>query len=202
MQLRPHESCVSPIDVITGTLAYAEATLLLDADHHNVTIAHFLPPLSNAMCAGKRHHLRRPPARHPLPQGHHSIQEFPWIVGLFFGALVALFAPQDQYWFIIAMGVGTAIHIVGDMLTTGGCNLVWPLTIKPPKTLHKIPVAKDIWKPNGYLAFPILGNAGSVREWILCIPVAGYAVIGIYATLGILASEGAKSVVDLIGLGK
>ena len=63
-------------------------------------------------------------------------------------------------------------------------------------------MVKDIWKPNGYLAFPILGNAGSVREWILCIPVAGYAVIGIYATLGILASEGAKSVVDLIGLGK
>lgn len=236
---------VSPIGVITGALVCAGAALLPDADHHNATIAHSLPPLSNAMCAGigtisggHRHGthsiigiavfmlvawaaglvtmetelfgtiypaagalavLLVAFAAKALKIIPDKLRKVPWVVGLFFGALVAMFAPQEQYWFIVAMGVGTAIHIVGDMLTTGGCNLAWPLTIKPPKALHKVPVLSACWKPNGYLAFPILGNAGSVREWILCIPIAGYAIIGIYATLAILATEGATSLLALVG---
>lgn len=235
---------VSPIGVITGALVCAGAALLPDADHHNATIAHSLPPLSNAMCAGigavsggHRHGthsiigiavfmavawaagliqmdtewfgtiypgagvlavLLVAFAAHALKILPKNLRKIPWVVGIVFGSMVALFAPQEQYWFIIAMGVGTAIHIVGDMLTTGGCNLLWPLTIKPPKALHKMPVVKDVWKPNGYLAFPILGNAGSVREWIFCIPVAAYAIIGIYATLGILATDGAASLVEMV----
>lgn len=42
----------SPIGIVTGALVTAGAAMLPDADHHNATIAHSLPPLSNAMCAG------------------------------------------------------------------------------------------------------------------------------------------------------
>lgn len=233
---------VSPIGVITGALVCAGAALLPDADHHNATIAHSLPPLSNVVCSG----VGAISGGHR--QGTHSLigiavftliawlagmvaldtemfgtiypaagvlsillvafaakalkiipasmRKSPWVVGIVVGVMVAFFAPEEQNWFVIAMALGTAIHIAGDMMTTGGCNLAWPIKIKPPKFLHKVPVVSAIWKPNGFLAFPVLGNAGSIREWLFCIPVAGYAIIGIVATL---ATMGKLGLVQLLG---
>lgn len=37
----------------------------------------------------------------------------------------------------------------------------------------------DIWRPGGNFALPVLGNAGSVREWLFLIPVTAYAVVGV-----------------------
>lgn len=37
---------------MTGALFTAGAAMAADADHHNATITHSLPPLSNAVCAG------------------------------------------------------------------------------------------------------------------------------------------------------
>ncbi|MDD0857953.1 metal-dependent hydrolase [Arthrobacter alpinus] len=87
-----------------------------------------------------------------------------------------LFAPQHEYWFPLAMGLGVAAHILGDMLTTGGCNLLWPLKIKPPRWLRKVPLVTSIWRPSGNVAIPILGNAGSVREWLVLVPISGYVI--------------------------
>ncbi len=105
-----------------------------------------------------------------------TMRKFPWVVGIAVGAFVTFFAPQEEYWFPLAMGLGVAAHIVGDMLTTGGCNLIWPLRIKPPRWLRKFPLVKRFWRPNGNIALPILGNAGSVREWVLLVPISGYVV--------------------------
>ncbi|MHA7271061.1 metal-dependent hydrolase [Arthrobacter sp. HLT1-20] len=105
-----------------------------------------------------------------------TMRKFPWVVGLAVGTFVTLFAPQEPYWFPLSMALGVSIHIIGDMLTTGGCNLLWPLRIRPPRMLRKIPLLKNIWRPGGNIAIPLLGNAGSVREWLVLVPVSGYVI--------------------------
>lgn len=105
-----------------------------------------------------------------------TMRKFPWVLGIAVGIFVMLFAPQHDYWFPLAMGLGVAAHILGDMLTTGGCNLLWPLKIKPPRWLRKLPFVTSIWRPSGNVAIPILGNAGSVREWLVLVPISGYVI--------------------------
>ncbi len=108
-----------------------------------------------------------------------SMRRLPWLVSIPAGAFVALFAPEQQYWFVLAMLLGTATHIVGDLLTVGGCNLIWPLKIRAPRIVRRLPVLKHVWRRSGRLAVPVLGKAGSWREWLLCVPVSVYAFLGI-----------------------
>lgn len=219
---------LSPVGVLVGAFVCAGAALLPDADHHNATIAHSLPPLSNIMCAsvgklagGHRHGTHSiigiiafvalawvaglltfetelfgtiypgagimsvllvafaVKALKIIPDG---VKKSPWIVGLLAGTFIALFAPEEQFWFPAAMGIGVIVHILGDMMTTGGCNLVWPFTIRPPKVISRTPVLNRIWMKNGYVSFPVLGNAGSWREWLLLVPISAYAIFGaVYA---------------------
>lgn len=105
-----------------------------------------------------------------------TMRKFPWVLGIAVGTFVTLFAPQHEYWFPLAMGLGVAAHILGDMLTTGGCNLLWPMRIRPPRWLRRMPLIKNIWRPSGNVAIPILGNAGSVREWLVLVPVSAYVL--------------------------
>ncbi|AUZ88553.1 hydrolase [Arthrobacter agilis] len=108
-----------------------------------------------------------------------SMRRSPWAVGLTAGAFVTAFAPEEQFWFPLAVGIGVVVHILGDMLTTGGCNPVYPFRIRRPRSLAGLPVIAQVWRPNGNIAVPLLGNAGSVREWCLLVPVSLYAVGGI-----------------------
>jgi membrane-bound metal-dependent hydrolase YbcI (DUF457 family) len=108
-----------------------------------------------------------------------SLRKSPWAVGLAAGAFVTAFAPDEQFWFPIAVGIGVVIHIAGDLLTTGGCNLLYPLRIRPPRVLASLPAVTWMWKKNGHFSVPVLGNAGSVREWCLLVPVSLYAVGGV-----------------------
>jgi membrane-bound metal-dependent hydrolase YbcI (DUF457 family) len=216
---------VSPVGVITGALVTAGAALLPDADHHNATIAHSLPPLSNAVCTGigaisggHRHGTHSllgivafvavawvaglwtteteqfgtiypgagllavllvsfaAKALKIIPDG---MRKSPWVVGLTAGAFITAFAPEEQFWFPAAMGIGVVVHIVGDMLTTGGCNLLYPIKVKPLRAISAIPGVNWMWKKNGHFAVPVLGNAGSVREWFLLVPISLYAMGGI-----------------------
>ncbi|WP_427016284.1 metal-dependent hydrolase [Pseudarthrobacter sp. P1] len=237
---------VTPMGVITGALVTAGAALLPDADHHNATIAHSLPPLSNALCSG----IGKVAGGHR--HGTHSIigmaafaavawlaglwtmevagfgtvfpgagllsvllvsfavkvlafipdsmQKCPWAYGLATGLFIMFFAPQMQGWFPVAMTVGVAVHILGDMLTTGGCNLLWPITIKPPKFWRKIPILSWIWRPSGHLAFPVLGNAGSWREWMLLVPVAAYAMGGLGMAVFGMGKTGIRALASSVGL--
>lgn len=225
---------VSPVAVVTGALLTAGAALLPDADHHNATIAHSMPPVSNVIVAGiakvsggHRHgthsfigiiaftfmaflagyitpasitsifggtmtgwfaDLQIGPAvmsmiligfaLHTLKFVPKQTKKAGWIVSALIAMLILFLAPHEQNWFPLAVGVGVIVHILGDMMTTGGCNLVWPFKIKPPKALQNIPIINACWKPNGYLAVPVLGNAGSWREWLFLVPVSLYAIIG------------------------
>jgi membrane-bound metal-dependent hydrolase YbcI (DUF457 family) len=111
-----------------------------------------------------------------IPDG---MRRSPWAVGLTAGAFVTAFAPEEQFWFPLAVGIGVVVHILGDMLTTGGCNPVYPLRLRRPRRLTGVPVIAQVWRPNGNIAVPLLGNAGSIREWCLLVPVSLYAVGGI-----------------------
>ena len=79
----------------------------------------------------------------------------------------------------MSMLIGVVVHIVGDLITTGGVPLLWPIVIKPPKLLRKVPLLRKIWRPNGALSLPLLGRAGSRREWLVLIPVSAYAMVGL-----------------------
>jgi membrane-bound metal-dependent hydrolase YbcI (DUF457 family) len=101
-----------------------------------------------------------------------------WIFGLVMAGLVTWFAPDQWTWLPTSMLIGVVVHIVGDMITTGGVPLLWPLVIKPPRFLRKLPVLNDIWRANGAFSVPLLGRAGSKREWLVLIPVSAYAMVG------------------------
>ena len=238
---------VSPIGVVTGALVTAGAALLPDADHHNATIAHSLPPLSNAVCAGvgaisggHRHgthsilgvvafiamawvaglwtlETERFGTIYPgagllavllvsfaakalkiIPD---TMRKFPWAVGLAAGTFITAFAPEEQFWFPAAVGLGVVVHIIGDMLTTGGCNLLHPYAIKPLKAISAIPLVNWMWKKNGYLAVPVLGNAGSIREWCLLVPVSLYAIGGVGWAITRISRSGFPMLTGTTGLG-
>ncbi|WP_026818472.1 metal-dependent hydrolase [Arthrobacter castelli] len=236
---------VSDLGVVTGALVTAGAALVPDADHHNASIAHSLPPLSNLLCAGigtisggHRHgshsiigliaftaaalaaglwtvHVPGLGVVYPgagllsvlliafaakalkiIPD---RMRASPWTVGLSLGVFIALFAPEQRFWFPLAMAAGVVVHILGDMLTTGGCNLLWPARVKPPAAIAALPLVNRIFRPNGYLAIPVLGNAGSLREWALLVPVGLYAVAGVGASLVHIGQESFTTLAALSG---
>lgn len=110
-----------------------------------------------------------------------------WIFALTMAGLVTWFAPHQWTWLPVSMLTGVLVHIVGDMVTTGGVPLLWPIVIKPPKFLRKLPLLKDVWKANGAFSIPLLGRAGSRREWLVLIPVSAYAMVGMFAAALALA---------------
>jgi hypothetical protein len=65
--------------------------------------------------------------------------------------------------------------------------LLWPIVIKPPKFLRKLPVLNNVWKANGAFSLPLLGRAGSRREWLVLIPVSAYAMVGMWVAAWSLA---------------
>lgn len=101
---------------------------------------------------------------------------FPWIMGVFVAALIVFFAPTEIAWLPIAITVGFGVHLLGDILTVDGVPLLWPWRPKPPLWWQDVPVLHRIWKKNGYFAVPLVGKAGSVREWVLCLAISGYVL--------------------------
>ncbi|WP_286737558.1 metal-dependent hydrolase [Kocuria sp. UBA1838] len=96
-----------------------------------------------------------------------------WIVGILLGAFVAVNPPQDPRWFVVAVGLGCAVHMLGDLLTTQGIHLLWPLRTS-------LPLPTTFYKGRSFVRFPVLGNAGSAREIALLVPVTLYALAGLF----------------------
>lgn len=105
-----------------------------------------------------------------------------WLMGLAAGALAGFLTPDQSNWLPWAIGTGYLVHIAGDMLTSGGVPLAWPLMIKPPKSLRKVPIISNIWLPHGAIAVPVLGDTGSWRERVFSMGLAAYAVWGVAAS--------------------
>jgi membrane-bound metal-dependent hydrolase YbcI (DUF457 family) len=103
-----------------------------------------------------------------------------WALGLLAALVVFVFAADSSIWFPLAIGLGYVAHLVGDALTVGGIpSPLWPIQIKPPAWWRKTQVLNDLWKRNGYIALPLLGKAGSIREYVLAI------ALGLYCTYGV-----------------
>lgn len=115
-----------------------------------------------------------------------------WALGALLGAFIVFFAPEQVAWFPLAVTVGFIVHLAGDLLTTGGLpGLFWPWVPRPPDLLHPVPVLNRMWQPNGYVALPLLGDTGSLRETMVG------AVLALYCFAG-FANEGLRMLgVDL-----
>ena len=96
-----------------------------------------------------------------------------WVVGIVLGAFVATHPPENPRWFVVAVGLGWAVHMLGDLLTTQGIHLLWPL--RPP-----LPLPTAFYRRRAFVRFPVLGNAGSGREVLLLVPVTLYALAGLF----------------------
>lgn len=116
-----------------------------------------------------------------------------WVKPFIAGGIVALavmtFSPGDWEWFPWAVGIGYAVHLLGDFLTTGGLTLLWPWVPKPPKWWSQIPVLNKLWMKNGYMSLPILGNAGSPVEYALSMVSYVYFAYGIFYSSTFISAD-------------
>jgi hypothetical protein len=83
------------------------------------------------------------------------------------------------------------------MTTTERCNLAWPFTIKPPKAFKNIPILNACWHSNGYMTIRIRGQDGSVREWLLLVPIGAYAILGVGGTIVAMGQAGLTELVTV-----
>lgn len=103
----------------------------------------------------------------------------PWLVGIGCGLLTAVAAPETSIWLPVAIGLGALVHLLGDLATTDGIPFpTWPLVLKPSKR-----AASALWHADGDVAVPILGNAGSAREWALCGVLTLYVAVAVTTTI-------------------
>lgn len=113
----------------------------------------------------------------------------PWLVAVPLGVFVALGMGDQGGLFVAAVALGAVAHVAGDMLTDGGCNLLWPAALKPPRALTRIPAVKELWSSGGRMKVPVLGPTGSRREWALAAVVSLVAVLGLLmALIGVVSS--------------
>ncbi|MGN6405671.1 metal-dependent hydrolase [Sinomonas sp.] len=128
-----------------------------------------------------------------------GVRKLPWVVSVPLAAFIAVAAPHEQNWFPLAVALGAAVHIAGDMLTTGGCNLLWPIAFRRPRMLSKVPLLAEVWHRGGRVAIPVLGDAGSWREWLMLVPVSCYALVGVGTALWALGHAGILGVATALG---
>ncbi|MET4157755.1 metal-dependent hydrolase [Agromyces sp. PvR057] len=102
-----------------------------------------------------------------------------WVVGAAVGAAIVVFAPEQVAWFPLAVTIGFVVHLLGDLLTTGGVpGLLWPQVLRPPERVRETPVVNRLWLASGHVSLPLLGDTGSFRETLLC------AVLGLACFAG------------------
>src|SRR5699024_3108028 len=90
----------------------------------------------------------------------------PWLIGVGAGLLGACW-------------LGALLRLLGDLLTTDGIPFpTWPLVLKPSER-----ASSPLWQADGDVAVPILGNAGSAREWALCAVLSLYVAVAAVATI-------------------
>ncbi|GAB3129476.1 metal-dependent hydrolase [Glaciibacter psychrotolerans] len=107
-----------------------------------------------------------------------------WVVGVIISGAISWYQPAHWAWLPLCIAVGWITHLIGDLLTTGGLPLLWPLVLTAPRAVARTPVLRHLWSTGGFISLPLLGNAGSWREWCLMVPTALYAAFGILRALG------------------
>ena len=111
-----------------------------------------------------------------------------WLSAAAAVTVVLAFAHEQMTWLPLAVLVGAATHLLGDAITTAGIPLLWPWVPKPPHFWSRTPGLRAVWKSNGYVSVPLLGDAGSAREGVL------FGVMSLYIGYVMLATTGIISV--------
>jgi len=196
--------------LIVTTLACAGAGVLPDIDHHNGSIARSIPPVSGwiarivgLISGGHRkgtHSILGIIAFWAIAYFGSTLtyQGIPWLslaLAAFSGGLALRILGAPGGWIGAcalgyaaytthslellpwAISVGATLHVIGDALTTRGILPLYPITVKPL-------VASSLWKKSGYMALPLLGDAGSIREKVLILCLTCYIVWYTAALLG------------------
>ena len=102
----------------------------------------------------------------------------PWILSVGLAVMIAMYAPEENGWLPLAVGMGVFIHILGDFITKQGVpwfgvfffGFRW---IPRPK------VASLFWHKNGWMSLPIIQRTGNGTEWFICIFIGAYALYGV-----------------------
>jgi membrane-bound metal-dependent hydrolase YbcI (DUF457 family) len=110
-----------------------------------------------------------------------------WASAAVFVTAILVLAPEQLVWLPKSVMIGVILHLLGDIITTGGVPLLWPWVPKPPRSVAASPMLNAMWKPNGYLSVPVLGDAGSAREWVLCTGLSAYTLYALAATIGLFS---------------
>lgn len=113
-----------------------------------------------------------------------------WSTGLVATLFILAYAKDEVLWLPTAVLVGYLTHLIGDLVTTDGLPLLWPLPITPPRAVRHIPGLNRIWLPGGNVAVPLLGNAGSIRERALTWLLTVYVVAGLFLAVGEIVTGG------------
>jgi membrane-bound metal-dependent hydrolase YbcI (DUF457 family) len=99
-----------------------------------------------------------------------------WLIGIASAAAMMWFFPDQFGWLPACIGVGYLAHLVGDTLTTGGVPWLWPVMARRPRALRHLPIVPHLWPRRGAFALPVLGNAGSRREWAFSLALGAFAL--------------------------
>lgn len=198
--------------LIVTTLACAGAGMLPDIDHPNSSIANFIPPIScwaarfvETISGGHRKgthsilglvifwaiaYFSANLTYNGIPWASLLLAAFSGGLALrvlgapggWFGALVMGYAAYTTDSLVLlpwAISVGATIHLIGDLLTTRGLLPLYPIVIKPL-------IASPLWKRSGYMALPLLGDAGSRREKGLTLVLSAYVCWYAVAMMGFI----------------
>ncbi len=115
-----------------------------------------------------------------------------WLASVTLATLIAIYAPEEWFWMPFCVGLGCVVHVIGDLLTTRGVPLLWPLRLRSPRWVRRYRALPfdDVWRSGGNVALPLLGDAGSWREWLVMTPVSVYALVGVgWAALDLLGVD-------------
>ncbi|WP_127127488.1 metal-dependent hydrolase [Georgenia sp. SYP-B2076] len=105
-----------------------------------------------------------------------------WLVALATASAVTWVAPESTWWLPLSVVLGCSVHVLGDALTVDGVPPFWPARPRPV-------VESPLWRRSGYFALPVLGAAGSAREWVLIAAVDVY----LFYVAAMTVMEGARA---------
>ncbi|WP_456283737.1 metal-dependent hydrolase [Microbacterium sp. JZ101] len=113
-----------------------------------------------------------------------------WAGGAALGAAAGFLAPAQTSWLPWCVGVGYLAHLAGDLLTTGGIPLLWPIRVRAPRWARRTPLLRRVWLRGGGIAVPVLGDTGSWREQALFAALSCYALWGVAAEAAAVLAGG------------
>lgn len=108
------------------------------------------------------------------------------VIAVLAAAGTYLLVPSETWWLGVAVGVGCAVHCLGDAITASGCPMLWPLPIPSTELRyvrgHRGRVRVRVWRTwylvgtPRWMRFRVGSSAETAVTWSLV--VLGMAAVG------------------------